>query len=64
MSLQTQATDNYLKLLLKDNHYLRISFESDNPLSTDDCSKIDELISKSDHIFNNRKKEIETFFNI
>lgn len=64
MSLQTQATDNYLKLLLKDNQYLRISFESDNPLSTDDCSKIDELISKSDHIFNNRKKEIETFFNI
>lgn len=64
MSLQTQATDNYLKLLLKDNQYLRISFESDNPLSLDDCSKIGEWITKADNIFTNRRNEIKTFLNV
>lgn len=61
MSLQSQSAHNYLGLLLKENQILRLNFESDLPLTLDDCSKIEDLISRADKEFTNRSAEIKDF---
>lgn len=63
MSLQGQAINNYMKLLLRENQMLRLDFESERPLPLDDCSAIDDLISRADRIFTNRCIEIRDFIN-
>jgi len=61
MSLQSQSAHNYLGLLLKESQILRLNFESDLPLTLDDCSKIEDLISRADKEFTNRSAEIKDF---
>jgi len=61
MSLQGQATHNYLKLLLKKNQILRLDFESEHPLSLDDCSAVDDLISRADRMFSHNSTAIRDF---
>jgi len=61
MSLQGQATHNYLKLLLKENQILRLDFESEHHLPLDDCSAIDDLISRADRIFSHSSTAIRDF---
>jgi bifunctional ADP-heptose synthase (sugar kinase/adenylyltransferase) len=61
MSLQAQTTSNYLKLLLKENQILRIDFESDRSLPLDDCSAVDDLISRADRDFSHKSAEIRDF---
>jgi len=62
MSLQTQATHNYLQLLLKRDQFIRVDFESDLPLPLDDCSAIDDLLSRADRLFTHRSADIKKFF--
>lgn len=64
MSLQAQSTHNYLQLMLKPEQLLRIDFESDMPLPLDDCSAIDDLISRADREFTYRSADIKKFFNL
>jgi patatin-like phospholipase/acyl hydrolase len=61
MSLQAQTTHNYLKLLLKENQILRLDFESDRSLPLDDCSAVDDLISRADKDFSQKSAEIRDF---
>ena len=61
MSLQSQVSQNYLGLLLKQDQVLRLNFESDFPLPLDDCSKIDDLISRADKEFTYKSEEIKRF---
>lgn len=61
MSLQAQTTNNYLKLLLKENQILRIDFESDHSLPLDDCSVVDDLISRADRDFSHNSAKIRDF---
>jgi hypothetical protein len=63
MSLQTEATHNYLKLLLREDQILRVDFESDRSLPLDDCSTIDDLISRADKDFTHKGAEIRDFLN-
>ncbi|MDA3917633.1 MAG: CBASS cGAMP-activated phospholipase [Deltaproteobacteria bacterium] len=61
MSLQAQSIHNYLQLLLKKNQIMRINFESDLPLPLDDCSAIDDLISRADREFTHKSSDIDSF---
>lgn len=61
MSLQAQATNNYLQLLLKPEQILRIDFETDKPLPLDDVSEVDNLISKADRLFTHYSAELANF---
>jgi patatin-like phospholipase/acyl hydrolase len=61
MFLQSQATNNYLKLLLLENQILRLDFESDLSLPLDDCSTVDDLISRADRLFSHKSTAIRDF---
>lgn len=61
MSLQAQSTHNYLQLLLKPEQCLRLNFESDQQLPLDDCSSIDDLITRADKIFTHSSQSIKEF---
>lgn len=63
MSLQGQSIHNYVQLMLNKDQVLRIDFESDCPLSLDDCSAIDDLISKADRTFTHSSQNIRNFLN-
>jgi patatin-like phospholipase/acyl hydrolase len=61
LSLQSQATSNYLYLMLSPRQIRRIDFESDSPLPMDDCSMIDDLISRADRDFTRNAEGIRRF---
>lgn len=63
-SLQIQSVSNYLGLLLNKEQVLRVNFDSNLPLPLDQCSTIDDLISRADMLFTYRSKEIKKFFNL
>jgi hypothetical protein len=63
MSVQAQSIDNYLQLLLKKEQLLRINFKSDLPLPLDDCSAIDDLVSRADHEFTHGSEHLREFLN-
>ncbi len=64
LSLQSQSTQNYLRLMLKEEQVLRLDFESDRPLPLDDCSAVEGLISRADRVFTHNSQKIAKFFNI
>ena len=64
MSLQAQSTHNYLQLILNEGQMLRLNFESDLPLPLDDCTIIDDLVSRANRVFTYKGSEIKRFFNI
>lgn len=51
MNLQSETASNVVQLLLDKHQTVRINFESDLPLSLDDVSAIDDLISRADKDF-------------
>jgi len=61
LSLQSQSAMNYLSLQLNPDQIMRIDFESDLPLSLDDVSKLDDLITKADHDFTHESERIKKF---
>lgn len=61
LSLQSQTTQNYMQLLLEKHQLLRLDFESDKPLPLDDCSMIDDLMSRADKIFTHSSEELNKF---
>ncbi|MBU0769679.1 MAG: patatin-like phospholipase family protein, partial [Proteobacteria bacterium] len=61
MSLQAQATHNYLQLMLQERQLLRLDFESEQPLPLDDCSSIEDLISRADRVFTYNSSKIRDF---
>jgi uncharacterized protein len=61
MSLQAQATHNYLQLLLKKEQILRLNFETDLPLPLDDCSAVDDLMSRADKAYTYNSSAIKDF---
>lgn len=63
LSLQSQATDNYLSLLLNENQKFRINFESPVELPLDDNNSIEKLISKADEFFTYNALKIKEFLN-
>ncbi len=64
LNLQSQSTQNQLRLLLQNEQILRLNFESDHQLPLDDVSQAKQLISIADHDFSHRSAEIKTFLNI
>lgn len=64
LSLQAQSTHNYLQLMLKEDQLLRLDFESNDPLSLDDCSAINDLISDAARTFHHNSSKIRDFLNI
>lgn len=63
-SLQSQAADNYVSLLLQKEQIKRINYESSIPQTLDDCSQIDKLISKADDYFTYHAKELRNFMEL
>ena len=63
-SLQSQAINNYVSLLLPKEQVKRITYESDIPQTLDDCSQIDKLISKADDYFTYHAKELHDFMEL
>ncbi|MDT9547346.1 MAG: CBASS cGAMP-activated phospholipase [Chlorobium phaeovibrioides] len=61
LSLQSQSTLNYLNLMLRPGQIKRVDFESDLPLTLDDVSMLDDLISKADHNFTHESESIRAF---
>lgn len=61
MSLQSQSTTNYLKLLLAPHQVLRLNFESDRSLPLDDAASVDDLISRADRVFTYESEPISKF---
>lgn len=59
MSLQGQSTHNYLQLMLQDDQLLRLNFETELPLPLDDCTIIDDLISRADKEFTYKSSAIK-----
>lgn len=63
LSLQSQSTHNYLQLIMKKDHLLRLNFESDLPLPLDDCRSTQDLFSRADKLFTYETENIKAFFN-
>ena len=61
MSLQSQSAENFLGLLLEPTQVVRINFSSDQKLPLDDCSTLDDLISRADQTFTHKSRAIEEF---
>lgn len=64
MSLQAQATHNYLQLSLEPEQLLRVNFETDIKLPLDDYTLIDNFISRADQEFTYKSILIKKFFEI
>ena len=64
LSLQSQATQNYLKLLINPENFMRLDFESDLPLPLDDFNSINDLLSRADKEFTYRTEDIKRFLKI
>ena len=62
-SLQNQSVVNYLGLMLRPNQIKRVDFDSDQPLSLDDVSILDDIVSKADHKFTHETASIKEFLN-
>jgi patatin-like phospholipase/acyl hydrolase len=58
MNLQAVTSSNVVQLLLENHQTVRINFESDMPLSLDDVSVIDDLLSKADKAFTHNSAAI------
>ena len=63
LSLQSQSTQNYLQLIMKEDHLLRLNFESDLPLPLDDSAATKDLFSRADKLFTYETENIKTFLN-
>lgn len=61
MFLQARSTHNYLEMLLDEKQFLRLNFESDDPLHLDDCSIIDSLESKALEVFEDNRERLLGF---
>ena len=61
MSVQAQSIHNYLELSLRRDQLLRMNFDSECPLPLDDCSAIDDLISRADRMFTHESEKLKTF---
>lgn len=64
MSLQAQSTHNYLQFMLGKDQLLRLNFESDLQLPLDDCSTIEDMISRADKVFTYKSGDLKKFFDI
>ena len=64
MSVQARSIHNYLKLMLGDQQLLRLDFDSDLPLPMDDCSSVDDLISRADKEFSYRSADLKRFLQL
>lgn len=60
MNLQSVTSSNVVQLLLEKHQMVRINFESDMPLSLDDVSVIDDLVSKADKDFTHNAMAIRS----
>lgn len=61
LSLQSQAAHNHLKLMLPEEQWMRLNFESDKELPLDDVTAVDSLISKSDKLFTDESDKLKSF---
>ena len=64
LSLQSQAIDNYLYLLLSENQKYRINFESSKELPLDKSVSVDKLIAKADDDFTYNAQNLKNFLEI
>ena len=58
LNLQTETASNVVQLLLEKHQAVRVNFISDMPLSLDDPSILDDLISKADKDFTHCSAQI------
>ncbi|OPY85709.1 MAG: putative sporulation hydrolase CotR [Syntrophorhabdus sp. PtaU1.Bin153] len=59
LNLQSVASQNMVQLMLPEDRYLRINFESDDSLAMDDPRMIPLLKSKADHDFTHNSQKIK-----
>ena len=64
LSLQSQSTDNYLSLLLKENQKYRINFESSEELPLDKSLSVHKLIAKADEDFTYNTQNLKSFLEL
>jgi patatin-like phospholipase/acyl hydrolase len=60
-SLQARSIHNYVRLMLAQHQLVRINFETDRPLSLDDRSVIEDLISRADTAFTHAMAALANF---
>jgi patatin-like phospholipase/acyl hydrolase len=58
LNLQAATASNVTQLILDKDQLVRVNFESDLPLSLDDTSTLDDLISKADRDFTHNAEAI------
>lgn len=63
LSLQAQSTENYLKIFLQSDQWIRLNFESNTDLPLDNVACLNDLISKADKMFSHESKNISNFIN-
>jgi len=51
MNLQSKNTHNMIKLLLPDDHYIRVNFSRDHKLSLDEVESLSDLRSIAERLF-------------
>ena len=61
LSLQAESIQNYTQLMLDKHQLMRVNFETDIPLPLDDCSIMEDLISRADKKFSYLSKDINEF---
>ena len=61
MNLQSMNTNNQIRMILGEDNYLRLNFESDSKLSLDDYQDINYFLTKADKIFTYEYEKIKNF---
>ncbi|BAS55237.1 patatin [Leptolyngbya boryana NIES-2135] len=61
LNLQSISSENMVKLVLRDDQYLRLNFNSDVKLAMDSLSILDSLKSKADQTFTYQINNIQSF---
>ena len=64
LSLQSQATDNYLNLLLKKNQKFRLNFETSEELPLDNSKSVCKFLAKADEDFTYQVDSLKKFLEL
>ncbi len=64
LNLQSTSAENIVRLILKEEKYLRLNFITDSKLSLDKLDILEELKTKADHTFTYEVNRIESFLEL
>lgn len=64
LNLQSTSAENIVRLILKEEKYLRLNFITDSKLSLDKLDILEELKTKADHTFTYEVNKIKSFLEL